>query len=121
MQIAGDKLQPTASAPDPDAPVRRALCQALREALRERGTKRPQVAERMTELLGGHRVTVDMLNRWASEAYDRLKFPLCYLDALSEATGSEALRSFCLSERQRRLIRLGENAESILLNRRKSA
>jgi len=95
-----------------------ALRQLISGILRRCGKKRPEVAKRMG-------VSLARLNSWCSTAVEirekdygqskvearRPRFPAALIPLFCEAAGSDELRLFFLSDRQRHLLKLGEDAE----------
>jgi hypothetical protein len=75
---------------------------------------REEIAEELSARTG-QRVTVAMLNDYSAESKKPARFPACFLQAFSEIVGSDALQLFVLSDRQRHLLELGEQAERLVL------
>ena len=92
----------------------------LAEILQGCGKKRPEVAQKMG-------VTLARLNSWCSTAIElrdrangakvearRPRFPAALILLFCEATASDDLRLFFLSDRQKHLLKLGEQAEQLV-------
>ncbi len=72
--------------------ISRQVAQALRDAA-DGGTPRAEIAAKIGQRLG-RRVSVDTLNKWASEAGEEHRIPLDGFIALVEATGATDLVGF---------------------------
>lgn len=69
------------------------IAKAVALALSESGFERSHIAWQMTRYLGGERVTVHMLNKYASEAAVDHRIPLARFAALIDATQDYRLLS----------------------------
>lgn len=72
--------------------ISRLVAQALRDAA-DAGTSRADIVATLTKSLG-RRVSVDMLNKWSSEAGEDHRIPFDAFIALVEATGANDLLGF---------------------------
>lgn len=77
-----------------DVKIARAISHAMQECHRKHGKDREQIAEEMSEYLGGQNVTVHMLNTYASPARRDHKITLERLIALVDVTGCHELLGF---------------------------
>lgn len=66
------------------------MSKAVGQALKDCPMSREEIAEEMTRY-SGEQVSVDMLNKWASEAAEDHAIPLAKLDALIEVTRDRRL------------------------------
>jgi hypothetical protein len=72
--------------------ISRQVAQALRDAT-DGGMARAEIAAQISKRLG-RRVSIDTLNKWASEAGEEHRIPLDGFIALVEVTGATALLGF---------------------------
>lgn len=80
-----------------DNKIARLVSRAMGDARDVRGIDRGVVAERMTQYLG-RAISVDMLNKWSSEAAEGHRIPLDAYVALIDATQSMELTGFVPGE-----------------------
>lgn len=80
-----------------DNKIARLIGRAMRDARHARGMDRDQLAVRMSQYLG-RTVSVDMLNKWSSEAAEGHRIPLDAFVALIEATQAMELTGFVPGE-----------------------
>lgn len=73
--------------------IARLISRALRDARDDRGLGRAEVAQRMSAELG-RGVSIDTLEKWASEASEAHRIPLDAFIALIAATGATELLGF---------------------------
>lgn len=94
------------SAPDQDADqeLRRLLTRILRSCKKSRQEICDAMAARLRK-----KITPYMLNDWTSKAKKPAKFPAYLVAAFCEVTLNDELQRHLLSNRLRRLLRLGES------------
>lgn len=84
-----------------------AFRELLSAVLKECGKEREQVAAELGSIVG-RRISVSMLNDYASRAKTAYRFPAAYIPALYVVTGDDRLQRFLLSHEQRGLLAAGK-------------
>lgn len=86
----------------------------LRQAMKESGKPREQIAREMSEALG-RRVTASMLADFSRNGTKKrqVRFPAAWVPVLCEATGCDDLRFFLLGQELRKTFDLGERVTNM--------
>src|SRR5690348_15664475 len=79
----------------------------LRRALRASPKSRSVIAEELGKRIG-RSVSVESLNKWASESEGERRLPADCVLPLCEILGDDSIQRMLLSERLQRCLRLGE-------------
>jgi hypothetical protein len=94
---------------DGTVPAEDEVRRILRQAMRQSGRRREEIAREMTETLG-RTVTGSMLADFTRNGSGKrqVRFPAAWVLALSKVTGSDELQRHLLGARLRELLELGD-------------
>lgn len=81
--------------------------ECLRRILRASPKSRQHIADELTKAVGRN-VSLECLNKWASEAESARHLPADCILPLSEILGDDSLQRLILTEKMKRCLRLGE-------------
>jgi hypothetical protein len=109
--LKGSTASAPQAGPGADVSLRHIVRRAIRESRRKKTPE--QIAEDLSKCIGKD-VTVHMLNAFTSESKKPARFPALFIEPLCEITGDDRLQRFVLSDRLRKLLRLGEAAAEVL-------